>query len=509
MFKNAFVSVSHKEGLIDFIQPLAKKGMRIVSTGGTAKYLKKAGLSVIEVNQQTGFEEVMDGRIKSIHPHIYIPLLARLNNPKDNTLLKEKGIDPFDLVVCNLYPFEEKSQSGEINLVEWIDVGGPSLLRAAAKNFEWVTVVCDPGDYPSILKQKPNLATRKKLAGKVFSLLANYNRSIAHWMNDPKDKTLTKTPEVDHKNLLLKGVFLKQLLHGENPDQKADWFQIEKTGLHQASLLQGKDLSFNNICDLNVGVLLMREFQDPCCVAIKHGNPCGLACDNHIDKAINKALKADPVSVFGAVVAINRPVNEKDASHLCSLFLAAVIAPDYTESALKMLKSKKKNLRVLKWPNLMKQKNNIKIHSIDGSLLVQNNQKISNPTDWQYLGEKPNPSYQLLLLMAWKVCAHMKSNAIALVSDKHTVGLGMGQVNRVSSVEIAIQRWKNFHPGISSPVMASDGFFPFPDSIELAAKSGIKWIVQPGGSIKDKEVLAKAQNLSINMVLTGQRCFSH
>ena len=505
-FKNALVSVSNKEGLVDFILPLAKNGMRVISTGGTARQLKKAGVCVVEVSQQTGFAEVMDGRVKSLHPRVYMPLLARLNHSDDSKVLEAAGLSPIDLVVCNLYPFEEKKHYGDANLVEWIDVGGPSLLRAAAKNFERVTVLCDPADYQKILDggRMPDLEKRRQLAGKAFSLLAHYNACIAEWM---QGKSWEK-----ERDLYIKGHFFKSLRYGENPNQKASWLQIKEKGLHQAVYLQGKELSFNNICDLDSAVSVVREFQSPCSVAIKHNNPCGVAYDNAIEKAVDLVLKADPVSVFGAVIAVNRPVSEKAAQRLCSLFLEAVIAPDYSKAALEIFKSKKKNIRIMKWPELMIQdRERLTLRCVDGGLLVQEYQNIIGnwKSDWRYTGEKPSSSVQSELLMAWIVCAHLKSNAIALVSKNHTVGLGMGQVNRIAAVDTAIQSWKKNHSHIQAPVMASDGFFPFPDSVEAAAKAGIKWIIQPGGSLKDQEVLLKAKTLSINMVFTGQRCFLH
>lgn len=505
-FKNALVSVSDKEGLVDFIYPLVKNGMRVVSTGGTAAELKNAGISVIELSEQTGFNEVMEGRVKSLHPYIYMPLLARSNHPEDQKILKQTGLYPFDLVVCNLYPFEEKRNQGEQNLEEWIDVGGPSLLRAAAKNFEQITVLCDPADYQQILDEGkiPSLDKRRQLAGKAFSMLSDYNSCIADWM---QGKSWEKGGD-----LCLKGHFYRSLRYGENPNQKASWFRLKRTGLQQASCLQGKELSFNNICDLDSAVSVVREFSEPCSVAIKHNNPCGVVCSETIEKAVELSIKADPLSVFGAVVATNQPISELAAQTLCSLFLEAVIAPDYSPSSLEIFKQKKKNLRVMKWPRLMDRNlDSLKLRCIDGGLLVQEDQKIAGKwqSNWRCVQQIPGSSVQSDLLMAWKVCAHLKSNAIALVSDSQTVGLGMGQVDRISAVESAIQRWKKFHPHVQSPVLASDGFFPFPDSIEAAAEAGIKWVIQPGGSIKDRKVISRAKELSVNLILTGQRCFSH
>ena len=532
MFKNAFISVSNKEGLLDFVRPLTEKGMRVVSTGGTACLLKAEGISVVEVKEETGFAEVMDGRVKSLHPRIYMPLLSRLNHPEDEQVLKKEGLSPFDLVVCNLYPFKEKALKGEGGM-EWVDVGGPSLLRAAAKNFERVTVLCDPTDYDSVLSagKFPDLEQRKKLAEKVFSLLADYNLHIAKFLktslpfnassvsktsvnmshNQPTGSSQLKNWK-ETGECFIKARFYKDLRYGENPNQNAGWFQIKEKGLHQAKCLQGKKgLSFNNICDLDSAINVLREFENPCAVAVKHNNPCGVACGDNIEQAVMKALKVDPVSVFGAVVALNCPISKESAEALSALFLSAVIAPDYTDSALELFKNKRKNLLVLKWPEGRSENlSPIKFRFVDGGLLVQEGQKLVDkwPPDWQYVGERPNSVIQSELLMAWKICSHLKSNSIALVSNGQTVGLGMGEVSRISAVENALHRWKKFHPH-STPVLASDGFFPFPDSIAVSAKAGIKWVIQPGGSMRDKEVFLKAKSLSVNMVITGLRCFSH
>ncbi len=551
MFKNAFISVSNKEGLLDFVRPLTEKGMRVVSTGGTARLLKAEGISVVEVKEETGFAEVMDGRVKSLHPRIYMPLLSRLNHPEDEQVLKKEGLSPFDLVVCNLYPFKEKALKGEGGM-EWVDVGGPSLLRAAAKNFERVTVLCDPTDYDPVLSagEFPDLEKRKKLAEKVFSLLADYNFHIAKFLKtslpfnspsvssvnichtqsaDPAGSSQVSKASVnmchtqsagssqlrnwkEKGECFIKARFYKDLRYGENPDQHAGWFQLKEKGLHQAKCLQRKKgLSFNNICDLDSAVRVLREFENPCAVAVKHNNPCGVACGDNIAQAVVKALNADPVSVFGAVVALNRPISKESAEALSALFLSAVIAPDYTDSALELFKNKRKNLLVLKWPEGRPENlSPIKFRFVEGGLLVQEGQKLVDkwPSDWQYVGERPNSFVQSELLMAWKIGSHLKSNSIALVSNGQTVGLGMGEVSRISAVENALHRWKKFHPH-STPVLASDGFFPFPDSIVVSAKAGIKWVIQPGGSMRDKEVFLKAKSLSVNMVITGLRCFSH
>ena len=557
---NSLISVSNKGGLLDFVRPLVGAGMRIVSTGGTARFLKTHGISLVEVSEQTGFPELMGGRVKSLHPHIYLPLLARLNNLEDQKTLKQMGLMPFDLVVCNLYPFEEKWREQKTpNLIELIDIGGPSILRASAKNFESITTLCDPADYPKALKAKPTLAQRKRLAAKVFTKLTNYNSHIADWLSKGKacskekpqgqnlkpsqpqvaklDSTITPFIKTLEQSLLpgnsqlqkdqtqknqpeIKN--LQKLSYGENPHQKASWLKWGERGLHKAIKVQGKALSYNNICDLNSAVACIREFKKPTAVAIKHNNPCGVACDNTIEKALEKALKADPLSVFGGVLALNQTVTVDTAKQLVSLFLSAVIAPDYHKLALPIL-AKKKNLCILKWPSMAKpNKDKIILRSVEGGCLIQEPlqeplqepqkqpQQNSPPEQgWQYLGKTPNPATKEDLLMAWRVVGHLKSNAISLVFKGQTVGLGMGDVSRVSAVNSAIQRWQQFHPQVLSPVLASDGFFPFPDSIEAGAKAGIKWIIQPGGSIKDQQVIAKAKALGINMILTGKRKFLH
>ena len=513
MFKNALVSTANKEGLVDLIQPLANQGMRVVSTGGTAKLLRQAGIQVIEVKEQTACAEVMDGRVKSLHPRIHIPLLAR---DKDQNVLDQEGLSRFDLLVCNLYPFEQKAQERNHQgkqktiheLIEWIDVGGPTLLRAGAKNFKHVTVVCDPSDYTDILKNgRPDLEKRKQLAGKAFALLSRYNACIAEQMTEKSWKK--------NGDFYLSGQFIKSLRYGENPGQQAGWFQLQKEGLHSAKIHQGKELSFNNLRDLESAVNVVRSFREPCCVAIKHTNPCGVACDLSMDLAVNKALKADPISVFGGVVAVNQPIHQKIADHLCSIFLEAVIAPSYSPDALSVFK-KKKNLRILEWPNLIQTEQPItetaSVHSIAGGFLVQETTPYiihSWPKDWKIIGSTPSAAVKTDLLLAWKISAHLKSNAIALAAENQTVGLGMGQVSRIRAIEQAISAWKKLHPSITSPVMASDGFFPFSDSVTLAAAAGIRWIIQPGGSIRDTEIFTTAKKLAVNIILTGKRCFSH
>jgi len=534
IYKNALISVSNKEGLVECAKQLSQSGTRIVSTGGTAKFLLKHKIPIATVEKQTQFPEIMDGRIKTLHPHIFLPLLARLNHSQDEQELKKRNLQHFDLVICNLYPFDQISKDNETEQTELIDVGGPSLLRASAKNFEKITVICDPTDYP-LLKTPLSLERRKHLAVKTFYHLSLYDSKIARYFQktmDPRfhgDDNASVIPEkagiqheennIPHKNtsytenappFIQQGDFFKKLRYGENPSQQACWYISKSSGLHQAEILQGKTLSFNNILDIQSALNTLREFQKPAFVGVKHNNPCGVALAESLETAIEKGLKADPLSIFGGIVALNKKVSLKSATRLSSCFLECITAPDYSKDALKLL-SKKKNLRILKWPDLLKSFKEDLIYTIDGGFIVQNaDQVLIKWKNFKLTDSKPTTAIKRDMEIAWKVCAHLKSNAIALVSKGQTVGLGMGQVDRVTAVHLAIKRMKKNHPDISSPVvMASDGFFPFEDSIKQAATESIQWIIQPGGSVKDASVIDTARSLGLYMVLTGRRHFRH
>ncbi len=504
-FKRALVSTSNKEGLAEFLKPMQQKGLEIVSTGGTANYLRQEGLDVIDVSEQTGFPEVMGGRVKTLHPKIHMCLLARDYVEEDSSILKDYNIQPFDLVIGNLYPFEQAKVSNEAkgrDLYEFIDIGGPSFLRAAAKSFERITVLCDPKDY-SIFHNKKiiTLDERRHLASKVFAHVSVYDSMVA------KELGIGITdPEFS-----VGGGFVEKLRYGENPVQNASWYRGkgESSGLHNALILQGKPLSYNNILDIDAAVTTIREFNKPTCVAVKHLNPCGVATSDNISEATIKALKADPVSVFGGVIAVNQMLNQEAAEALVEGFVECVIAPDFSKKALEVL-SVKKNLRVLKWPEMMTKDQEVKVRTVSGGFLVQTQDEVSSWSEkWDIIGDTPNDFIKSNIEFAWKVCAHLKSNAIALVSDHQTVGLGMGQVNRVDAVEQAIGRQLKHHTQAKGLVLASDAFFPFPDSIEQAHKAGIEWVVQPGGSIRDEQVIAKSKSLGVNLVMTGQRHFQH
>jgi phosphoribosylaminoimidazolecarboxamide formyltransferase/IMP cyclohydrolase len=506
MFKNALISVSNKSGLLNFLSPYAKNGLRILSTGGTAQYLKENGLTVHDVSEQTGFPEVMGGRVKTLHPRIHMSLLARSSEPEDLNLLKSQGLEPFDLLICNLYPFEEAVLAGKSgkDLIEKIDVGGPSMLRAAAKNFERITVVCDPDDYEWVLAKKSlDLEDRQYLAAKVFSHISVYDSMIAKHLNPKK--------ELKEKKMSYGGNLVRELRYGENPQQKAAWYSWpgDKQGLHQAEIIQGKELSYNNLLDLDAAINLLKEFNQPAVVAVKHNNPCGVAIDQDISIAFSKALQSDPVSIFGGIIALNRKIEASLAEKMSEIFLECIIAPDISSEALQIF-SRKKNLRILKWPEILEKSNLPEIKSISGGFLVQDKDQLSDQTGhWKTVSGTLDHGKISDLLFAEKVCAALKSNAIAIVKDGQTLGLGMGQVNRVDSVKHAVERMRKNFPQARQVVLASDAFFPFPDSIEMAAEAGISWILQPGGSVKDSEVIDKANSLNIAMIFTGQRHFKH
>lgn len=508
MFRRIFASVSDKTGLVDFLAPFAEDGATIVSSGGTAKTLMEAGLEVTEVSDYTGFPEVMGGRVKTLHPKVHMGLLYRADESSDLDLLAKHGVEPFDLVVANLYPFAKAKDDGKsgAELIEYIDIGGPSLLRAAAKNHESVCVVCDPRDYDWVSqKESLTLDDRRYLAAKVFQKTSSYDQMICNSLYDDLDGSEDR-PRPFH----LRTDLVSTLRYGENPQQKARWYKTELRGLHEAQVLQGKALSFNNLLDLQSACSTLRVLPGAQkAVAIKHNNPCGVSCDESSDVALKQALKADPVSVFGGIVAVNFTLEPKHTEALTSLFLECVVAPEITPAALEQL-SAKPNLRVLQWPTLLDYRPQLDVKSVDGGLLVQDADELALPwEEMSFVGAVPNGEEKKQLEFAWGVCSQLKSNAIAVTSGYTSLGLGMGQVNRVDAVKQAFGRAKEFHPERPPAILASDAFFPFADSIEYAAEQGVKWVIQPGGSIKDKEVIAAAEKHGLQMALVGRRHFKH
>lgn len=457
-------------------------------------------MEVTDVSDLTGFPEVMGGRVKTLHPRVYMSVLQRSTNDEDQKLLKKEKLEPFDLVIVNLYPFEKTlSPSATLEeMIEVIDIGGPSLLRASAKNFTSVTVVCDPSDY-SRLSEFPDEKTRRELAAKAFFHVSSYDAMIGAYLNPNPEREFSIGGEV-----------VQTLRYGENPHQKALWYRQKglRDGWHQAKILQGKELSFNNLLDLEAARRTILNLDRPAACAVKHNNPCGVAIDDKMSQALSRCLKADPTSVFGGIIAVNREVTSVEANLLNEIFLECVVAPKFHPDALQVF-AKKKNLRLLEWPSMFTSSMKYELRLVEGGFLWQEVDVVSNWTDeWQCLNEKPTESIRRDLELAWRVCAQLKSNAIAIVEHGMTLGLGMGQVNRVDAVEHAIGRMRQFHKA-GQPVLASDAFFPFPDSIEKIAQAGIRWVIQPGGSMKDPEVFKRALDLGVNLILTGQRHFRH
>lgn len=502
MFKNALVSVSDKSGLLELLKPF-QKSLRILSTGGTSQYLRDNGFNVIDVSEQTGFPEVMDGRVKTLHPHVHMALLAKMDKPDHVEVLNKFKLQNFDLVVCNLYPFEQAAlQNASFDqLIEKIDIGGPSMLRAAAKNFKTITVLCDPKDYGAVIEKGGTTEEmRRQLAAKVFAHVSVYDSLVAQ-----------KLQQGDLNLRPLGGYEVQSLRYGENPDQKASWYRwpADTQGLHSSKVLQGKELSYNNILDLDASANLVREFSQAACVAVKHNNPCGVGIGKTLAEACEKALKADPISVFGGIIALNREVDLASAELMGALFLECIVAPSFSQEAQEYF-SKKKNLRLLEWPAIGTYRKTFEVKSVSGGFVSQDPDVMgSDPSQWTFSGKKPSDQIMQDLIFGEKVCASLKSNAIALVQGGQSVGLGMGQVNRVDAVEQAIARMQQHHGAKEDVVLVSDAFFPFEDSIRLAAKANIRWILQPGGSVKDTEVKAAAEKLGIEMILTGKRHFRH
>ncbi|PHJ61068.1 phosphoribosylaminoimidazolecarboxamide formyltransferase [Nostoc linckia z18] len=506
MARLALLSVSNKTNLIDLARSLVEEfDFDLISSGGTAQALKDAGLPVTKVADYTGSPEILGGRVKTLHPRIHGGILARRDVPQDITDLENNQIRPIDLVVVNLYPFEETIAKPGVTLaeaVEQIDIGGPAMLRASSKNFAHLTVLCDPAQYNEYLEElrqnngEASLEFRQKAALKGFLHTASYDQAIASYL-------------AGTQNYNLSGTQLQSLRYGENPHQPAAWYQTgaTPTGWAAATKLQGKELSYNNLVDLEAARRIIAEFTDtPAATIIKHTNPCGTALGNSISEAYQKAFNADSTSAFGGIVALNHPIDAATASELTKTFLECVVAPGCEAEAQEIL-GKKSNVRVLILPNLNTgPKETVK--AIAGGFLVQTSDDIiADTSQWQVVTERQPTNDELAeLLFAWKVCKHVKSNAIVVTSDRTTLGVGAGQMNRVGSVKIALEQAGEKAKGAT---LASDGFFPFDDSVKTAAAAGITAIVQPGGSLRDKDSIKAANDLGLLMVLTGVRHFLH
>ncbi len=507
--RRALVSVYDKDRLLELGKCLADAGVEILSTGSTAKTLQDAGISVTEVSSYTGFPEIMGGRVKTLHPKIHSGILADQNNPDHLKAIADLDIEPFDLVVINLYPFLKTLISGASfeECIEQIDIGGPSMLRGAAKNHGSVAVVCQESQYDHVIESiKAGGFTdeeRKRLALEVFRTTAEYDLTIASWLGS--------TISFDMEDLDWLGLIWKRenaLRYGENPHQKAAIYRGGPPGIVNAIQSHGKEMSFNNYTDADAAWRASLDHQEPCVAIIKHANPCGIAIGTDIADAYTKAHACDPVSAFGGVVAANRKVSVAMAEQLSQVFTEVIIAPEYEPGALEIL-MKKPSIRIL--TNSQNRISPLEIRPVSGGVLVQETDLISaegdDPKNWKQVTGSPLSDKEMSdLLFAWRSVRAVKSNAILLAKDGAAVGIGMGQVNRVDSAKLAVDRAGN---RVSGSVAASDAFFPFADGLEILTAAGVKAIVQPGGSVRDEEVIAAATKAGVAMFFTGTRHFSH
>ena len=507
--RRALVSVYDKDRLLELGKCLADAGVEILSTGSTAKTLQDAGISVTEVSSYTGFPEIMGGRVKTLHPKIHSGILADQNNPDHLKAIADLDIEPFDLVVINLYPFLKTLMSGASfeECIEQIDIGGPSMLRGAAKNHGSVAVVCQESQYDHVIESiKAGGFTdvdRKRLALEVFRTTAEYDLTIASWLGS--------TISFDMEDLDWLGLIWKRenaLRYGENPHQKAAIYRGGPPGIVNAIQSHGKEMSFNNYTDADAAWRASLDHQEPCVAIIKHANPCGIAIGTDIADAYTKAHACDPVSAFGGVVAANRKVSVAMAEQLSQIFTEVIIAPEYEPAALEIL-MKKPSIRIL--TNSQNRISPLEIRPVSGGVLVQETDLISaegdDPKNWKQVTGSPLSDKEMSdLLFAWRSVRAVKSNAILLAKDGAAVGIGMGQVNRVDSAKLAVDRAGN---RVSGSVAASDAFFPFADGLEILTAAGVKAVVQPGGSVRDEEVIAVATKAGVAMFFTGTRHFSH
>ena len=508
--KRALISVSDKTGIVEFARQVASLGFEIISTGGTKKVLAENAIPVKSVSEVTGFPEIMDGRVKTLHPAIHGGLLGKQDNDSHMQQLADQGIMPIQLVCVNLYPFQQTIARSGVTVeeaIENIDIGGPAMLRASAKNHESVAVVVDPADYETVLKGletgELSLKERRRLAAKVYRHTAGYDAMIAEYMTNlaeeeqPESVTITYT--------------LKQpLRYGENPHQKAAFYQKPlgtAFSIANAKQLHGKELSYNNINDADAALQIVKEFDQPAAVAVKHMNPCGVGTGESVAEAFQKAYDADPTSIFGGIVALNREVDAQTASALHEIFLEIVIAPSFCEEALQILTSKK-NIRLLAVDFSAKDINENKLTSVAGGLLIQDLDHATLDDSEMKIATKrePTPAEWEALKFGWKVVKHVKSNAIVVADRQMTLGVGAGQMNRIGAANIALEQAGEKAKGA---ILASDAFFPMDDTVEAAAKAGITAIIQPGGSVRDEDSIKKADEYGIAMVFTGIRHFKH
>jgi len=520
--QRAILSVTDKTGIVEFASKLAALKVELISTGGTAKLLRDSGVTVKDISELTGFPEMMDGRVKTLHPKVHGGILHIRNNPTHVAAAREHGIQPIDMVVVNLYAFEKTASKPGVHfdeLIENIDIGGPSMVRSAAKNFRDVAIVTSPNDYSSIAEEMSgsggdlSLATRWRLAQRAFSTTAAYDSAISSTLEkiilDGNQFNLHPTAEQDANRFPRHLTFsldkAMDLRYGENPHQKAAMYSDRSgAGVANGKQLQGKELSYNNIVDLQAAWDLAQEFEETVCVIVKHTNPCGTATGSSLRQAYLRALEADPVSAFGGVIGVNRIVDEEAAEEIGKLFVEAIAAPGFDAAARARLSSKK-NLRLVE---IRASQEKLTTKHVSGGMLVQDtDHRPLTPADLKVVTKRPPTDEEMrALLFAWKVCKHVKSNAILYARDGQSVGVGAGQMSRVDSCKIGAM--KAVLP-LKGTVAASDAFFPFPDGVEEIAKAGATAIIQPGGSVRDQEVIDTADRLGLAMILTGVRHFRH
>jgi phosphoribosylaminoimidazolecarboxamide formyltransferase/IMP cyclohydrolase len=516
--RRALLSVSDKTGLIEFARTLVARKVELLSTGGTARLLIDAGIPVTEVSAYTGFPEIMDGRVKTLHPRVHGGLLGRRGT--DDAVMKKHDIPPIDLLVVNLYPFAQtvaKPDCTYADAIENIDIGGPAMVRAASKNHESVTVIVDPADYRQVIEDleanagATSIDTRSRLAAKAFAHTAKYDTMVSNYLLNREGNERETFPQT----LPLVYEKIQDLRYGENPHQQAAFYrepQVQGSCIANAKMLQGKELSFNNIADTDTALECVRVFAEPACVIVKHANPCGVATATSLADAYDRAYRTDPTSAFGGIIAFNRELDEATATAITNRQFVEVIAAPSVSAAAGAVLATRQNVRVLIVGSLSDpNQGELEYRSVAGGLLVQSRDTaLAQPDTFKVVSEKrPTPTQYADLWFAWRVCKYVKSNAIVFARDGMTIGVGAGQMSRVYSTRVAALKAKDEGLEVAGSSMASDAFFPFRDGIDVAAEYGIKAIVQPGGSRRDDEVIAAANEHGMTMVFTGMRHFRH
>jgi phosphoribosylaminoimidazolecarboxamide formyltransferase/IMP cyclohydrolase len=515
--RRALLSVSDKTGVVDFARGLTELGVELVSTGGTARALADAGIAVRPIEQFTGFPEMMDGRVKTLHPRLYAGLLALRDDESHLEAASEHSIEPVDLVCVNLYPFEQTLARGDATdaeIVENIDIGGPTMIRAAAKNSAFAAVLVDPGDYAPVLAQLResggliSLDTRTLLATKAFALTARYDAAISTWFARRAYDGFPPTWRDAYEKV-------SDLRYGENPHQRAAFYARVGSPTHLldgVTQLHGRELSFNNLLDLSSARELVEEFDSPACAIVKHNNPCGCALGETVQAAYELAFACDPLSAYGGVIVLNRAVDRACAQCLSEQFIEVLLAPGFDPGALEILTAKK-NVRLLELPDWPAPANEVESKPVIGGQLVQTHDVVSETRDQMRVmgtATEPTDAQWNDLLFAWRVCRHVRSNAIVIACDGATIGIGAGQTSRVDAVRIAIEKAREFRPEqLVGSALASDAFFPFADGPQLAIEAGVAAIIQPGGSVRDEEVIVAVESAGVAMVATGIRHFRH